>query len=174
MYATFDTNNDGTVDKAELMGAMNPSLRRQLQMSLAEEPLPVDSGPPPATSFNPAAAMALAEDEEPEQVAATAEELQTEAATPSAASTLAASPLAASPLAASTMAASPLAASPLTASLAAPVAPQTPPAAGASDADKRLKKIFDDIQKLARVHSIFDADSDGSVSAADLVAIAKG
>ena len=72
------------------------------------------------------------------------------------------------------MAASPLAASPLTASLAAPVAPQTPPAAGASDADKRLKKIFDDIQKLARVHSIFDADSDGSVSAADLVAIAKG
>ena len=42
------------------------------------------------------------------------------------------------------------------------------------DAMKRLQLLFDGVQKIARVHDIFDADADGTVSATDLIQIAKG
>ena len=162
--------------------------RRQLQMSLAE-----DSIPAVATAADPVVAatapVVLAADPEPEQVVATAELAPAAVpASPVAASVAAAvpPPPPAAAAAAAAAAAVPAAVAavpvapvvPVAAPVTAPVAPVAPVAAAVavapSDASKLLQQIFDEIEKLSRVHGIFDADADGTVSAADLVAIAKG
>jgi hypothetical protein len=177
------------VDSSELLAATssgsNCMKRRQLQMSLAE-----DSIPAVATAADPVVAatapVVLAADPEPEQVVATAELAPAAVpASPVAASVAAAVPppppppppaAAAVPAAVAAVPVAPVV--PVAAPVTAPVAPVAPVAAAVavapSDASKLLQQIFDEIEKLSRVHGIFDADADGTVSAADLVAIAKG
>ena len=178
------------MDSSELLAATssgsNCMKRRQLQMSLAE-----DSIPAVATAADPVVAatapVVLAADPEPEQVVATAELAPAAVpASPVASPVAAAVPPPPPPAAAAAAAAVPAAVAavpvapvvPVAAPVTAPVAPVAPVAAAVavapSDASKLLQQIFDEIEKLSRVHGIFDADADGTVSAADLVAIAKG
>jgi Ca2+-binding EF-hand superfamily protein len=44
----------------------------------------------------------------------------------------------------------------------------------AASTESKLANLFNLVEKIVLVHGIFDADSDGVVSAGDLIKIAKG